>query len=211
MTEIACPNCGKSSSVNGAGSGFECPFCFEEINATQAVETSTARQEIQGLKLTYQINQQAIDIPPSGKTFLGRDAVGANVLSNIFFNGKQVISRKHCSVDFRDNTFYLQDEGSLNGTFYGANKTDCRHSPQAIQNGTLVFLGEEPFLATIETKAAANPIHKSEEKPHVLPAITRYRCNDSNCLPDAFEATEVPANKVCPKCGTYDRFVAATG
>jgi len=210
MVEVVCPNCGKNSSFNGDSDSLaECPFCFEEIRPGQAPDTSKACQQITGLRLVYQINQQRIDIPASGKTVLGREAVGANVLSNIFFNGKQVVSRQHCSIEFRENGFYLQDEGSLNGTFYGANKINCRSSPQLIHNGNLVYLGEEPFLAKIETKSVEDQIEKEKETPVPSPVIVKYRCNDPNCIPP-FESATLPTGKVCPKCGTFDRFVAVT-
>lgn len=210
MVEVVCPSCGKNNSVDGDSDlAVECHFCFEELKACEASDASNACQRITGLKLVYQINQQRIDIPASGRTVLGREAVGANVLSNIFFNGKQVVSRKHCSIEFRENGFYLQDEGSLNGTFYGANKIDCRSSPQLIRNGNLVYLGEEPFLAKVETESVESRIEKEKELPVPAPVIGKYRCNDPNCIPP-FESATLPTSKVCPKCGNFDRFVAVT-
>jgi hypothetical protein len=190
-------------------SSVECPFCFEEIDASLVSEETKESQQITGLRLVYQINQQRIDVPASGRTVLGREAFGANVLSNIFFNGRQVISRQHCSVEFRENRFYVQDEGSLNGTFYGPNKINCRNLPQPIQNGNLIYLGQEPFLATIQKKPVEKWVQTERETPQAATTITKYRCNDPNCTPP-YECELIPPDKVCPKCGTFDRFVAVT-
>jgi hypothetical protein len=202
MSDVVCPNCGKSSFVAGAPpTSSECPFCFEELVVSSVDETSPESREIAGLTLIYQINQQRIDIQASGQTILGREASGANVLSNIFFNGKQVISRRHCSIEFRDNRFYLQDEGSLNGTFYGPGKTSCRESSQVIENGELLYMGEEPFLAKVRMRSAKVPAQSSAGEP---PVQTRYRCNESFC---GHEMEIPPGDGICPGCRAFNSFV----
>jgi len=157
-------------------------------------------KEIIGLTLIYQINQQQIEIHTAQKTVLGRESFGSNVLSNIFFNGKVVVSRKHCSIEFKENKFYLQDEGSLNGTYYGVNKIDCRNSPQVIENESLVYLGEEPFLARIRFKLPEKIAQNEPFPPQdALKIVRKYKCNESSCN---FES-ETPQS-VCPNCDTYN-------
>lgn len=210
MPEITCTNCGRTNnfSANGAHS-LECVLCFEtiELDAIPAISTGTCN--ISGLRLLYQKDQRSILVSASGKTLLGREHSGAELLSGILFEGRQVISRLHCSVEFRENNFYLLDEGSSNGTFFGPNKISCKDGAQLIENGDILFLGREPFVARIEVKpAAAQPI-QTTTSPTLQPgsSISGYRCNDSNCIPP-YETKELPASKVCPRCGNYNRFVA---
>jgi hypothetical protein len=204
MSEIVCPSCGKESSFdNGSSSPIECPFCFEEIDHSVISGVSKGDQEVAGLTLIYQINQQRLEIPASGKTVLGRDSFGASILSRVFFNGKQVISRRHCSIEFRENRFYLRDEGSLNGTYYGSDKIDCKDSPQIIQNESLVYLGEEPFLAKIQSRRTEELVENKPPAEEPVPSNKRYRCNESMC---GYETENPP--RVCPQCKTVNSFVS---
>lgn len=194
MADVVCPSCRKEISSNDEPVS-ECPFCFEVIPAAGVIT---------GLTFVYQMNQECIHIPASGKTVLGRDAAGSHVLSKILFNGKQVISRRHCAIEFRDNKFYLEDQGSLNGTFYGLNKVDCKDVPHMIKNGDLIYLGEEPFLATIQISQRTTPADK-DIPVHEERVTTRYRCNESIC---GIEMEQPPA--VCPQCGAFNSFVGIT-
>jgi rubrerythrin len=202
VSEVACPNCGKGVAAgNGASAPLECPFCFEEFDPSAAAPAGAKGAErVSGLTLTYQINQQRIEVPAAEKTILGRGSFGANVLANILFNGKQVISRRHCSIEFRENKFYLKDEGSLNGTFYGANRADCKREAQVIENGGLVYMGEELFLARIRF---AEDVARGGDDIAPRPAPARkYRCNEPNC---GFES-EKPET-VCPACKTFNSLI----
>jgi pSer/pThr/pTyr-binding forkhead associated (FHA) protein len=203
VSEIVCPSCGSESSFDDASdSPIECPFCFEEIDRPVISSLSKGHREVLGLTLIYQINQQRLEIPASGETILGRESFGAHIFSNIFFNGKQVISRRHCSIEFRGNKFYLRDEGSLNGTYYGNDKIDCKTSPQMIQNDSLIYLGEEPFLAKVRSSATEQPRKDQTPVEELSPTLTKYICNESMC---GYETQNPP--KVCPECRAFNSFV----
>jgi phage FluMu protein Com len=204
MSVIACPSCGKVSPFdNGSGLPIECPFCFEDID--QSVNSSVPKrdQEVAGLTLVYQINQERLEIPALGKTILGRDGFGASLLAKIVFNGKQVISRRHCSIEFRENKFYLQDEGSLNGTYYSSDKIDCKHSAQIIQDESLVYLGEEPFLAKVQSRRTERPVENKSAAEGSVPSPRNYRCNESMC---GYETESPP--RICPQCKAFNSFVS---
>jgi hypothetical protein len=204
MSEMVCPSCGKESSFDsGASSPVECPFCFEEIDRSVIPKVHKVDQEVAGLTLIYQINQERLEIPALGKTVLGRDGFGAGMLSKIVFNGKQVISRRHCSIEFRENNFYLQDEGSLNGTYYGTEKIDCKRSAQIIQDESLVYLGEEPFLAKVQSRRTERPVENKSPTEETVPSPRKYRCNESMC---GYETESPP--KICPQCKAFNSFVS---
>ena len=191
----------------------ECGYCFENFPANipildftepsvRAVEQNPS-EEISVLILIYQINQKKIEINLSGRIVLGRKSYGADVLSDIIFHDKPVISRQHCSVEFRNGDFYLQDEGSLNGTFYGLKKISCKNSPQKIEHNSILYLGEEPFIAQI-IKKQPEPSTKNEGANYCNEnAVAElYRCNETTC---AYETEQ--KEQVCPKCNTYNSLI----
>jgi FHA domain len=211
MPKISCPDCHKITMYeNLTDSSVECSYCGMDYDHRSGTEIFTVEEprrdtnEIVGLTLTYQINHEQIDILAAPKTYLGRESFGANVLSKIYFNGKPVVSRKHCSIEYKDGKFYLQDEGSLNGTFCGENKIDCKLSAHVIEDGGFIFFGEELFHAKIRYKLGDEIANIQIENEVVNSIPTKYRCNDPNCFP-AYETENPP--KVCPVCGTFDKFI----
>jgi len=207
MWQVACPSCNKTSSfAERAAVPAECPYCFEELRPAAVAEVVQAsdnggapRGRVAGLTLIYQINQQRIEVPAAGQTTLGREGFGSEVLGKIFFNGKPVISRRHCSIWYNEEQFYLSDEGSLNGTFCGVSKADCKAAPRLIEDESLVYLGEEPFLAKFRFAPAPERAEAATTTTPTAEAPRRYRCNEQNC---GFEATV--QHEVCPSCDTYN-------
>jgi pSer/pThr/pTyr-binding forkhead associated (FHA) protein len=206
MPTLTCPDCRKSADYDGSTGTVECSYCGEDFVQESATDLVGATpKEINGLILTYQINSEKIRVPVSGETILGREGFGANVLSKISFNGSRVISRKHCSIQFHDGAFYIRDLGSVNGTFCGDSRASCEIA-RVIEDGSLIYLGEELFRARIDygrrMETISNQVTKEIERPTV------YRCNDPNCSPP-YEADNIPKTKVCPRCGSFDKFVGA--
>jgi FHA domain len=180
----------------------ECKDCYEKFDFGKVVEVvNHQEEEVAGLTIIYQINQQRIEVPASNKTILGRENFGAGIFSNIFFNGKQVVSRKHCSIEYTDGYFYLLDEGSTNGTFYGVNKLSCKNSPQIIEDKSIFYIGEEPFLAQINYKEAGQSKLETFQIPvQQTKAIKAYRC--SVCGNEFKEKTAD-----CPGCDRYNTLI----
>jgi pSer/pThr/pTyr-binding forkhead associated (FHA) protein len=213
MYKVICYNCLSEVTFSDPKSmPKECPYCFETIDASVPVtEIPITTGIVDSLTLIYQINQQKIIVLPAGITFLGRENTGAETLKNILCNEKPVVSRKHCSIEFKDNKFFLKDENSLNGTFYGVNKINCNNNPQLIENNSMIFLGQEAFLAIIKYKVTA-PItqttdstqassnEKKEDGKETLTIKKRYRCKDCGAEFDTW-------SQECPKCETYNGLV----
>ncbi|MBK8464898.1 MAG: FHA domain-containing protein [Chloracidobacterium sp.] len=212
MQEIVCTTCNKQNNVEAGNPGpFECSFCFDTLPAfvvssispdrgNEAETPSQVVRYVSGLELVYQIDQRRIQLGISEKTILGRSGYGADVLSTILYNGEKVISRNHCSIEYRDGDFFIRDENSKNGTFYGVKKISCRNSPQLIEHNSLIYLGEEPFVAQIiqrvkEIEAESTEACRREETG----PVGIYRCNDCG-----FETTEKLPE--CPKCNTRKSF-----
>jgi hypothetical protein len=206
MLKILCPNCNRENSFQSRNDiPSECSFCFDSFgSAITIIETKEDGREIIGLSIIYQITQQRLEISTLHKTILGRENFGASVFEKILYNGSKVISRKHCSIEFKDGNFYLLDEDSKNGTFYGVNKISCKNSPQVIEDRSIFYIGEEAFLAHInyqESKQEESP--KTEEAKTVeVKAIKFYRCNESGCGHES--QTFIP---VCPTCSTFNSLI----
>ena len=205
MFKIVCPNCKAANKFHNRSSiPSECSFCWETIPEGIEIDDEEDNQEIIDLTIIHQITQQRLNVPAATKVILGRDNYGANAFSQILYNGKPVVSRKHCSIGFKDGNFYLVDEGSLNGTFYGVNKLSCKDSPQIIEDKSIFYLGEEAFIAQINFKDEI-PIENlaTVTKEVETKTIKLYRCNDQNCSgyesPDSFD--------VCPICGAYKNII----
>lgn len=205
MLKVICPNCKAENKFQNRNSiPSKCTFCWEPIPDGVEIKGEEDNQEISGLTIIYQITQQRLIIPAGEKVILGRDNYGANVFSQILFNGKPVVSRKHCSIEFKDENFYLLDEGSLNGTFYGVNKLNCKGSPQVIEDNGIFYMGEEAFIAQINFKdEIQNKDLSTIVKEVETNAIKHYRCNDQNC-----SGYESPTSfDVCPVCGAYKNII----
>lgn len=206
MLKLICPNCNaenKFSNKNKIPS--ECTFCWEPIPDGVEIEDVENKREINGLTIIYQITQHSLNIPITGKVILGRDNFGASLFSKILFNGKHVISRKHCSIEFKDGNFYLLDEGSLNGTYYGVNKLICKDAPQIIEDKSIFYLGEEAFIAQINFKDDGQDKDLDiEAKESETRNVKNYRCNDQNC--SGYESSE-PFD-VCPVCGAFKNIIS---
>lgn len=204
MLKIVCPNCEKENLFQSRSNvPVECSFCFEAFNSNlPIIESNETGAEITGLTIVYQITQQRIEISVLHKVILGRESFGANVFSKILFNGKPVVSRKHCSIEFKEGNFYLLDEGSLNGTFYGVNKLSCKNSPQIIEDKSIFYIGEEAFIAQVNYKEAIKQEQKIEEAKAETKAVKLYRCNESGC---GFESQTL--NSVCPNCSTFNSLI----
>ncbi len=206
MRKIICPNCNRENKFHSrSNTPSECSFCFDSFDSSiTIIEYNDDGREITGLTIVYQINQMQLEISTLHKTILGRENFGASIFSKIFFNGTPVVSRKHCSIEFKDDHFYLLDEGSLNGTFYGVNKISCKISPQVIENKSIFYIGEEPFLAQInyqERKQEALSVQAIESKDEVK-VVKLYQCNEPMC---GYESKNNVS--ICPKCNTFNSLI----
>jgi len=204
MLKILCPNCNKENFFESRSTvPSECSFCFDSFSSSITLtETKEDEREIIGLSITYQITQQRLEISTLHKTILGRENFGANIFSKILFNGKAVVSRKHCSIEFREGNFYLLDEGSLNGTFYGVNKLSCKNFPQVIENKSIFYIGEEAFLAEInyrelKEEVSLNSIEVNQEEKRM---IKLYRCRGCGSSFENF-------SDECPNCEKYNTLI----
>jgi Zn finger protein HypA/HybF involved in hydrogenase expression len=197
MFQIICPECKNPNPFEiKANRPVECSFCFTSFTAEMRVEevADSTKGKLIGLKLIYQKTSETIEIKEEC-SILGRENIGTEIFSVIKVNGNPVVSRKHCSISQIDCKFFILDEGSTNGTFYGVNKINCAKIPMEIENNSIIFIGQEAFLVQFvyedlkETNANQTNTNIEDTKKPV-----KYRCKEG-C---GFES-ETPV-EICPKC-----------
>ncbi len=208
MYQIICPQCSNPNNFETEQSRpEECCFCFTVFNKDVAVHEipDQTKGKLTGLKLVYQQTSGIIEINGESN-LLGREHIGSQILSKILVNQKQVISRKHCSINLHDGKYYLKDEGSTNGTFYGVSKIDCLKEAQLIENNSILFLGREAFLVQCvyeEVKESQAEIQAEKEEQTSKPVL--YRCKEG-C---GFESETYL--EICPKCMSINSLIAISG
>ena len=202
---MICPECDKPLTVQASDvQTIECQSCWASLDinriATQPTPLQNPSDNPYYLELTCQRSGKTIEISPFGKTILGRDATGSEILSDFKnSNGKYVISRSHCTIWYSNQCFYIQDNGSTNGTRVGDLLIDCSKQPARIEYNQLIYLGKEPFLAS------QKPRNASQEEPS-LPSCQHgqreettivYRCNESGCRFESEKHVDY-----CPDCAS---------
>ncbi len=204
MFQIICPTCSnKNLFETTEQKPVECSFCFTSFTDSIKIEEIAEDKKLIGLRLIYQQNSESVLIN-NCNCILGRENIGSQLLSNIRINGNQVISRKHCSINLIDGKYYIKDEGSLNGTFYGVSKIDCSKENHIIENNSLIFLGKEAFLVQFqyEDTKKESVDQQSTDTPKETPKPKKYRCKEG-C---GFESESYM--DICPKCMSNNSMVA---
>jgi len=204
--EIICPYCQHQVSVPDPGAAdLMCPDCFSPLQQNQLEEVIIEAEE-KGppdfLRFVYQTNGEYFLVSCRDPFVLGREHSGQEMLATI-----SQISRRHCKIEPRGDYFVVTDLGSLNGTFMGAAKIDCRKYPaQKLVDKELLFLGKEAFLVVYqyEDKKAGSvsvEIDMSAKKVEAeIPTIEKTSFECQHCRSYTSDTREF----TCPECHTYN-------
>ena len=141
---------GKQETVANQGRGNAVPppnrTVFEETKTKETpcgtvIETKTSRscRKLVGWLVTYSHDTMGVDY----KLKEGRNSVGHDVDCNIYVNDP-MMSGKHATILFQDNTYFLKDEFSTHGTFVN-NEKMRPDSSQEIKDGDIIRLGKTEF------------------------------------------------------------------
>lgn len=202
MYKITCDYCFEDHFFNTLENRpGNCSNCNSPIGHLVPVETSendhTENDGItlrvpDGFILTYQKTNATIDIPHGEIIILGRQNAGNEVLANI-----PQISREHCKIEYFNGKYLLTDLNSLNGTFLGSSRRDCRkHMKQAIQDHDVIYLGRESFTVVIKYRASEEDeaSHPANQEEIVIEA--RFKCRGCGKIHDMNLL-------ICDNCGSY--------
>lgn len=202
MFQIVCPECNNATKFEKLEKKpTECSFCFATFsNDVTIEEIEDDRGTLVGLELIYQKTLQKI-LVKGEFNLLGRQNTGDDVLSAIIVNGSPVISRKHCSISLIEGKYYLKDEGSTNGTYYGLSRKDCSGKAYEIENDSMLFLGQEAFLVKHLYDKKEQECCKETPEMNKLQKPKKYRCNEG-C---GYESEVY--SEICPNCMTSNSLV----
>jgi len=173
MEKIICKYCKKEIEIkNLVSMEIECPNCLSKINLKKMKKVELIYQKTGG-KITLHIYNEKI---------LGRENYGKEILKDI-----PQISRKHCKLMFQDNKIYIIDLNSLNGTYIGLSKVDCKEK-KILSNKEIIYLGQEMFIVLYD--------EDNLKKNKII--VNKFECqNCHNFISEKKEFT-------CPKCHTYN-------
>lgn len=212
MFRLICDYCGEEiifEKLDQKPDTCICNSSLEDIKAEKLEHSEDNEAQprekgnLAGLVLIYQKTGEEIYIGHHDKIILGRENIGREVLDKII-NEKSdhVISRSHCSIEFDadQNEYVLNDLNSLNGTFFGVTKVDCKQNPnQKLSDNDLIYLAREPFLVKLKHKFVDSereqPTEKQEPKSETP---QRYLCQS------CFDYWSEESSFACPKCSSWN-------
>lgn len=199
MKFLTCEYCGNRIAFQ-AGSDLpeECPACLSKL----IIPADIPNDESSFIELIHQGSGKKIII--KGKSVIGREKGGKEFLGSI-----PHISRSHCLIEPVGSFYAVTDLGSVNGTFLGTLKIDCKKNPsQELKNNDLLYLGKEAFIVAyktgdddsginIEAEFTEDPLkHKKIETEIKEPAV--FECH--GCHRYSSDIKEF----TCPVCNTYN-------
>ncbi len=142
MKFLTCEYCGNRIDLQ-AGSDLpeECPACLSKL----IIPADIPNAESSFIELIHQGSGKKIIV--KGKSIIGREMEGKEFLGSI-----PHISRSHCLIEPVGSFYTVTDQGSVNGTFLGTLKIDCKKNPgQELKNNDLLYLGKEAFIVVYKT------------------------------------------------------------
>lgn len=197
MNKITCDYCFEDNFFGDDVPRPEsCSNCHSPLGHLKAVdadaenEAHRVEEGFAGIRLKYNKTGEIIELPHSEILVLGRQNAGKEVLGKIL-----QVSREHCKIEFLDGKYKLTDLNSLNGTYLGPNKRDCRKKKyQELKDGDLLYLGKEQFRVFITMPE--NLVAEQEKDMMDELKEKRYKCKACGKIHELNLA-------ICDSCGSY--------
>jgi hypothetical protein len=170
-------------------------------NETVDLEKELSKPRIlNGLTLIYEKTGEKIELEHSEIIILGRMSKGKELLGKI-----PQISREHCKIEFINGNYVLTDLNSMNGTFIGVSRRDCRkHQMVKISDNDIIYLGREPFTVQLKYKtlSADDSFYADFTEDEIK--VLHFKCracgkiHNMNLL-------------ICDNCGSYGQLETLDG
>ena len=143
---LFCDECG--SYLQGDNQKETDPLAVAEVTWMEREETSEAPEEITsplGLKLTIPDSGRDVEVPLTKEVNIGRlDPASASVPDvDLSSDGglEKGVSRRHAKITRRGREVFIEDLGSINGTFLNRKKL-TPYLPQTLKSGDELQLGK---------------------------------------------------------------------
>jgi len=143
---LFCDECG--SYLQGDNQKETDPLAVAEVTWMEREETSEAPEEITsplGLKLTIPDSGRDVEVPLTKEVNIGRlDPASASFPDvDLSSDGglEKGVSRRHAKITRRGREVFIEDLGSINGTFLNRKKL-TPYLPQTLKSGDELQLGK---------------------------------------------------------------------
>jgi hypothetical protein len=143
---LFCDECG--SYLQGDNQKETDPLAVAEVTWMEREETSEAPEEITsplGLKLTIPDSERDMEVPLTKEVNIGRlDPASASFPDvDLSSDGglEKGVSRRHAKITRRGREVFIEDLGSINGTFLNRKKL-TPYLPQTLKSGDELQLGK---------------------------------------------------------------------
>ncbi|NIG56640.1 FHA domain-containing protein [Chitinophaga sp. Cy-1792] len=141
---IVCPKCQQD---NGFDKLSNRPAACKNCGAALADSLPAEKQKTPvGIIITNQESNDNFILKFFELAFFGREHMGKTL-----FRPHVEISRRHFLIKLSKNQYYIQDLGSMAGTFFelDGTQTDCKEPVPLVDGGTII-LGKDRFTVNIQ-------------------------------------------------------------
>ena len=180
---VYCENC------NSQVDHLEVVDADEKVNLE---EESEKNKVLDGLIMTCQNSSIKVDIPHGEIVVLGRQNTGSEIFAKI-----PHISREHCKIEYLNGQYLLTDLNSLNGTYLGIKRRDCRkYIQQKINDVDVIYLGREVFQVRLKYRLEDHRDKEMEVQMEEEIQQMRFKCR-------ACGKIHTMNLIICDSCGSY--------
>ena len=117
------------------------------MSQTGLLDTPSDKAEIQSIRLKIGTKGDEYEIPLGRAIHLGRIDPAADIFPEVDLsnhNPTKQISRRHARILKQDETVFVEDLGSINGTYING-KILTPYLPQPLKHGDVLQLGQLPI------------------------------------------------------------------
>ncbi len=171
-----------------------CANCHSPLGhlAVQVLSDEGQPMHPDGLVLEYQKTGQHIRLEHGEIVVLGRQNSGREVLGAV-----PQISREHCKIEYVNGSYAVTDLNSLNGTWYGKQRRNCRkHQQVPLADGEILRLGREEFRISLRYKPGESISEKNGQDGDLPAGNVVFKCRACGKIHSMNLI-------ICDECGTY--------
>lgn len=195
-----CKRCGKTYTA------FSCPYCTVMGLDIQSLLSS---EPIQSIKPSSIPDSKVILVDEiSHKTFPIREPIckiGRDVENDICLSGDKSLSRFHFSITLQDEEFYLEDNGSRNGTYINGSPLTAI---KQLRHGDIISAGMGRYLFAIKERWEKNQQETLQSEsgrntPTTLLSTDNNQTIQTTAIPSSATSETTPQTPWPSWCKTY--------
>jgi hypothetical protein len=137
---------------------------FPELTWIEGEEAKVPEEEVTsplGLRLTILGSRHDVEVPLTKEVNIGRLDSHSGSFPDVdltdYGGGKKGVSRRHAKVTRRGKEVFIEDLGSMNGTFLNGRKL-TPHLPEVLRDGYKLQLGKLMMWVSFTTEQGVNRV-----------------------------------------------------